>query len=87
MTRHGKATLKNVSTFRWQRLSKGNTGCLPCGKNREDSAQSATKRSPRSRAGTAIIFFGDHEGDQTPQRTVCFSIPPVTNKFIAKALL
>jgi RNA-directed DNA polymerase len=87
MTRHGKATLKNVSTFRWQRPSKGTTGCIPSGKNREDSAQSATKRSPRSLAGTAIIFFGDHEGDQTPQRTACFSIPPVTNKFIAKVHL
>ncbi len=87
MTWHGKTTLKNVSTFRWQRPSKGNTGCIPSGKNRKDSVPSATKRLPRSLAGTAIIFFGDQEGEQTQRRTACFSTPPVTNKFIAKVRL
>src|SRR5450755_1378097 len=51
----GKATLRNVSMFAWRQRSKENAGCSRSGKNKEDSARSATKRSPRSPDGTAII--------------------------------
>src|SRR5215470_5175544 len=64
-TQHGKATLRNVSMFAWRQRSKENAGCSRSGKSKEDSARSATKRSPGSPDGTAITFSGDQKEDQT----------------------
>src|SRR5437588_9335895 len=83
-TQHGKATLRNVSMFAWRQCSKGNAGCSLSGKSNEDSARSATKRSPRSADGTAITSSGAPKGDQIEPKIVSFSIPPVISKFIVK---
>src|SRR5258708_30682624 len=69
---HGKATLRNVSMFAWRQRSKENTGYTISGRNKEDFAQSATKRSRRSLDGIAITFFGDQKEDQTEPKTVSF---------------
>src|SRR6266568_89790 len=87
MTHNGKATLRNVSMFAWRRRSRGNAGCSLFGKSKEDSARSATKRSPRLQDGTAITSSGDQKGDQTEPKTVSFSIPPAISKFTAKGFL
>ena len=66
---------------------KGKTmASVICGKNRTVCAQSATKRSPRSPDGIAIMFSGDQKEDQTGQKTgFCFILPAI-NKFIARDL-
>src|SRR6266699_4507723 len=83
-TQRGKATLRNVSMFAWRQRSKENAGCSLSGKSNEDSARSATKRSPRSADGIAITSSGDPKEDQTEPKIASFSIPPVISKFIAK---
>src|SRR6266852_4051411 len=83
-TRRGKATLRNASMFAWRQRSKENAGCSLSGKSKEDSARSATKRSPRSQDGIAITSSGDLRGDQTEPKTVSCSIPPAISKFTAK---
>src|SRR6266567_6130218 len=83
-TQNGRATLRNVSMFAWRQRSKENAGCSLSGKSNEDSARSATKRSPRSADGIAITSSGDPKEDQTEPKIASFSIPPVISKFIAK---
>src|SRR5690348_9227786 len=68
-TQHGKATLRSVSMCARRQRFKENAGCSRSGKSREDSARSATKRSPRSPDGTATIGSGDQKEDQTEPKT------------------
>ena len=80
----GNPTSRNGLMCRWSARSKENDGYCTSGKNKGVSAQSVTKRSPKSRDGTAIMFSGDQKEDQIGQKTGCCFIPPVISKFIAR---
>src|SRR6266566_1013674 len=84
MTRKGRATMKNVSTFTWQTLSKGKAGSSISGKSRTGSAQCASRKSRRSQAGTAITYHGNQKVVQTRQKTECSFTPTATNNYTAR---
>lgn len=80
----GNPTSRNGLMCRWSARSRENDGCCTSGKNKEVSAHSVTKRSPKSQDGTAIMYFGDPKEDQIGQKIGFCFIPSVISKFIAR---
>lgn len=85
--RPGKRILKNASICTWSHGYKENDGSSNYGRSNTVCAQSATRRSPRSRDGTAITFSGDPREGQTELKTASCFIRPVINKFIARVYM
>src|SRR5205085_10580957 len=54
------------------------------GKSKTDFAQSANRKSPRLRDGTAITSTGGLKVAQTQQKTGCSFTPTVINKYTAR---
>src|SRR6266702_6104388 len=83
-TRRGNPTSRNGLISIWRRHSKENDGFSISGKNKPDSAQSATRRSPRSPVGTVTTFSGDPKEDQIEQKTASCCIQLAIGKSTAR---
>src|SRR6266516_3373599 len=83
-TQNGKPTTKNVWTFTWEIPSRENDGSFTSGKSKTHFAQSANRKSPRLRDGTAITYTGGLKVVQTRQKTEYSFIPIVINKYTAR---